>query len=320
MLVHDLLTDYAAIESGLDGPLRPARPPVSPSRATWTGGWRQRWWMLRRMIRLQREDRRDRQTPLPDRSGIPPQSQWAHWIWPADQTVALVRRCRQERASLGAVLLGAVCYALSECLPAAQARFKCQFPFDLRQSLEAVAPVTGSDMGCFVSAMNAHYEIAAGGSLWDLSRRAHRDLQEFERRGGPAFYYNLSGTAAARRFAHSASMRSAGNMRPTLLVTSYGVVDLQGSYGSLRPTACTLTFKSDVSGPSLIIEALVLDQRLNVGLVASGLEPEFWDRLATAVRRNLDAAARPQTAGPPATGAALAPASAPQRSSVAPPE
>jgi hypothetical protein len=83
-------------------------------------------------------------------------------------------------------------------------------------------------------------------------------------------------------------------VRVTLLATNYGVVDVSEAYGSLRLRACMLTFKHDVSGPSLIMEAMVVGQRLNIGLAGDSLAPAFWERLQIAIRRHLDAAAGAQ--------------------------
>jgi hypothetical protein len=56
-------------------------------------------------------------------------------------------------------------------------------------------------------------------------------------------------------------------------------------------------FKNAEVGPSILMEALVMGQRLNIGLVGDSLEPVFWERLQMAVRRRLDAAI---SAGEPA--------------------
>jgi hypothetical protein len=43
------------------------------------------------------------------------------------------------------------------------------------------------------------------------------------------------------------------------------------------------------------MEGLVMGQQANIGLVADGLDPAFWERLHVCVRRHLDAAASPVT-------------------------
>ncbi|MBV8728590.1 MAG: hypothetical protein JO336_02150 [Acidobacteriia bacterium] len=80
------------------------------------------------------------------------------------------------------------------------------------------------------------------------------------------------------------------NRHDTLLVTHYGVLDIKEEYGSLRPRECTLISNNAIAGPPLIIEGLILGQRLNIGFAADDLEPSFWDQLQGAVRGRLEAA------------------------------
>ena len=76
MLVDDLLTEYAKAEAHFEGLPRPALPFVTAPRAKPSGGWLGRLRLLRRFMRLQRQERRAHQTSLPEARGIPPQSQW----------------------------------------------------------------------------------------------------------------------------------------------------------------------------------------------------------------------------------------------------
>jgi hypothetical protein len=298
VLVHDVLTEYANAESrDTPAPYRPL-PMVSEARTTSSFGWGARLWMLRRYLRMQREERRSRQTRLPEAHDIPSQSQWMHWVFSPEDTVKLVRRCRKEQTSLNGMLMAAACCGLMECLAEKKGVFKCQFPFNLRDSLEGPAgPVTQNDLGNFVSIMNAFYEVTRSPVFWDLARRAQEDIDAFTRHGGPSFFFNLATLAASRLFApltrspraQSAMMGPAGK-RVTLLATNYGVLNMSNTYGSLRPRECTLVFKSDVVGPSLVLEALVMGQRLNIGLAADGLEPTFWEQLNVSIHRHLTAA------------------------------
>jgi hypothetical protein len=312
MLVDDLLAEYADAEAHRETASRPDLRAVTAPRATTPPGWRHRVWLVRRLMRLQREDRSARQTLLPSAPDIPPQSQWVHWIFSREDTLRLVRRCRKERASLSGAMLAAICSALMDCLPVSQGLFKCQFPFDLRETLEGSAgPITGQDLGCFVSVMNQYYDVSQSPVFWDLARRADHDIQMFVQHGGPGFYYNIV-SFLDWLFAVAGPVLSRPTpTRVTLLSTNYGVVNTRADYGSLRPRGSTLMFKNDVIGPSLVMEGLVMGQRLNIGLAADGLEPAFWERLQTAVRRHLDSASGSgdaQTAG------------APHRTSVAPQE
>ncbi len=295
MLVENLLTEYGHSELSEDGPSRPIAPPVSVPRAPRTGGWSDRLWLIRRFLRIQREERRARQTPLPAGRDVPAQSQWVRWVFTSEETVRLVRRCRRERTSFAGVMHAATCAGLMECLPVSEGVFKCQFPFDLRGILEGPeGPVTALDLGCFSSAMNEFYFVRRQPAFWELARHAQQSVDAFVRRGGPGFYYNLSAAEASRALKPLAPMLVAPrHQRPTLLATNYGVVNFAESYGQLRPRECAVGMKHDSVGPLLMMEALVMGQRLNVGFSGDGLEPVFWDRLKSAVRRHLDMAASP---------------------------
>jgi hypothetical protein len=192
-----------------------------------------------------------------------------------------------------------------ECLPAEQALFNWQLPFDIRALLEgSCGPVTDSDIGCFVTNMNGLWKVSRQSAFWDLARQAHQEIQMFSQNGGPSFGYNMSSGAYELNLALSRMFNWAPNkivplsQRITLLATNYGTLNIRDSYGSLRPRECTLIFKNEITGPSLVMEALVLGQRLNLGFAASQLEPLFWDKLQAAVRRQLDAAVQRMSVAP----------------------
>jgi hypothetical protein len=264
---------------------------VTAIRAT-PAGWSKRAWLLRRFLRINREERRQRQPNLPEAEHVAPQSQWVLWVLTPDETRALVRRSRNEDTSLGGALVAAVCSGLLDCLSLSDAVFKYQFPFDVRGALKlSDGVVTGEDIGSFASIMNAFLEVPGRSTFWDLARRAHEQIQAFVDHGGPAFYYNLARTAEhpliARAVPQLPSMR---NTRVTLYATNYGVANLAKTYGKLTPRSCTVTFPNSVVGPSLVIVTLVVGAELNVGFAANRLEPVLWERLQIAVRSHLQAA------------------------------
>jgi hypothetical protein len=298
MLVDDLLTEYAKAEAKVEAPPGPGLPVVTVTRAKPSGGFRGRLRLFRRFLQLKREEGRSPLTSLPEARDIPPQSQWVHWVFSREETLRLVRRCRKEQTSLSGALVAAACCGLWDCLPASEVLFKWQIPFNVRESLEGPAgPVTAHDLGCFVSNMNGLVRITDQPAYWDVARRANHELQTFMQQGGPSFGYNTASffyglsVALAQLFTGRVrKMKPATNQRETLLATHYGVLSIRDTYGSLRPRECTLMFKNEITGPSLIMEALVLGQRLNVGFAADDLDPRFWEQLHVAVRKHLDAA------------------------------
>jgi Condensation domain len=303
VIMDELLTEYSKVEANPDLPPSPALPAVSPSRAKPSGGWRRNVRLLRRFVQLQREERRSPVTLLPESRDIPSCSQWMHWVFSREETLRLVRRCRQERASLNGVLVAAACCGLRDCLPGPEVTFKWQLPFNVRESLEGPSgPITAQDLGCFIANMNGLVKISAPQPFWDVARRAHQDLQLFIEEGGPSFGYNVASflyglkVATNRLFRRPLPKTEPSPLRETLLASNYGVLSMRDVYGSLRPQECTLIFKNEMTGPSLVMEGLVLGQRLNIGFSANDLNPTLWDQLHVAVRRHLDAAVSASTA------------------------
>lgn len=294
-LADDLLTEYARAEAEPEASPRDPLPIVTAPGAR-SGGWMNQIRLVRRLIRVQQEERRTHPTPLPQASEAASQCQWAHWVFSREETLALIRQCRREQTSIGAALIAAVICGLMDCLSPAEGAFKCTFPFDVRPALKGSAgTVTTHDVGCFASLMNECYQVRPDPSIWDVARRAHQNHTTFIQQGGPAFNYNLAAAiaflmkaAAAHRLVTRPPSGSDGaSGRSTLLATYYGILHMHHSYGSLRPAACTLTLNNAVVGPQLILEALVMGQQLNIGLTADNLEPVFWEQLQNAVRRRL---------------------------------
>lgn len=306
MLMEDLLTEYARAEADEDMPPTLALPVVTAPRAKPTGGWRARLHLLRRYRQIKREERRTPLTALPEARDIPPQSQWVHWVFSREETLTLIRLCRKERASLSGALVAAACCGVKDCLHTAETLFKWQLPFNVRQSLTSSAgPVTAQDLGCFVSNMNGLLKITDEHTYWEVARAADRELQMFMEQGGPSFSYNTASFLYGLRLNACRllklpvpKMAPANNQRETLLATHYGVLNMRDAYGSLLPRECTLMFKNEITGPSLIMEALVLGQRLNIGFAADDLDPAFWEQLHVAVRARLDAAVAVRNGAP----------------------
>ena len=294
-LVDDLLNAYAKAEVNAEPQCCLSLPLFTVSRAKNPKRWRGWIPLIRRFLRIKREEKRFGVTSLPCAPDIPPQSQWVHWVISERDTLALIRQCRKEQTSLNSVLMAAVAFALRDCLRIPELSFKWQQPFDVRGALEGVnGPVTAQDLGCFMSKMDGFFHIRHSIGFWDSARQTHSDVQVFAASGGPAFVYNMAWVVhnvvlgMTRLLARPApELVVAGT---DLLASNYGVLSLRDSYGSLRPRECTLTLNHSLAGPQLVTEALVLGQRLNVGFAADKLEPAFWAQLQLAVRKHLDAA------------------------------
>ncbi|MEO8592229.1 MAG: hypothetical protein ABI759_02810 [Candidatus Solibacter sp.] len=298
-IAGDLLAEYAAVESGAEAAAAEPLPPVSVVRVRVPGSTRDRLRLVERFQGLRKTEALVPLMPLPTAQGVSPQSQWMHWVFSPKETLAIVRRCRKEKVSLGSALMAAVFCALMECLPAPRVSFKWQFPFDVRESLHGPAgPVTPHDLGCFMSNMNGLSAITRPYDVWEVARHAQGEIQLFSDLGGPAFSYRLASRLYTFRavlglfFRSFRRARTSSGPRETLLATNYGVLGMRDSYGSLRPRECTLLFKKEITGPSLVVESLVLAQRLNVGFFAGDLDSGFWERVHPAVHAQLTAIMR----------------------------
>jgi hypothetical protein len=293
-LVRDVLTEHANVQAAL--PPLPPLPVVSASRARFTTGWLGRLRLLRRFVRVQRLESRSQQTILPEAGDAGSRSsEWVHWVLSREETLTFVRRCRKEQvAPTGALVAGLFC-GLMDCLQVPTAAFKCVCPFDVRDLLEASDhPPTAGDLGSFVGTMRGFYNVASQPRFWDLARQVHQDIETFVEHGGPALSFNLTHLRLHPWSPQvEAAVMRAPKGRPTVLVTNYGIVDMGETYGSLRLRGLTLGIQGDdISGPQLLIEALVLGQRLNVGFICDGLDRTFWEQIQVAFRRHLDDALR----------------------------
>lgn len=198
--------------------------------------------------------------------------QWEVRVFSVENTIALVRRCRQEKTSLDRALFAAAAGALRAVLPASESRFKLRFPIDIRGQLDGPAgPVTKQDLGCFVSAFEEIYAVDFGTTFWPLARQVHRDVRAFIEAGGPSLLYDLA------RF-HRLRFSLKGLQRGTLHSSVLGVAPLEGRYGSLNLEECAQVYKNDRGGASINLVAITVQLRLNLTMHAGGLQEKFWER------------------------------------------
>lgn len=298
LLVDDLLSAYATLEERFDSPPPDILPAISPRRVNASAGWRNQLRLARRFLKLQRQEQRSPLTVPPPGRDVPVLSQWVHWVFTRQETLGITSRCRQEHVSFSAAMVAAVWCGLMDCLDVPEGLFKWHCPIDVRRFLED--PAGAGALGSLSTMMRGVYRVPKHPVFWDVARRAHQDLSSFIEWGGPAFGYNATAVATRSWFSRAEPMLLPSNdRRPTLLGTNYGVVNLRDVYGSLRPTACTLIFTGDhLTGPRLIMEALVLSRRLNIGFAADAVEPAFWKRLQEAVRYHLNTALQPNAPMP----------------------
>ena len=291
--IDDLFRYYEAAEQKESPAPVASLPFVSCPRARPTGSMLGRLGVLARSVRLRRAKSRRRWTRLPGPEGTPSRPQWDVRVFSVEETVALARRCRQEKTSLEGALFAAAVSALRVLLPPSEWRFQFLFPIDIRPQLEGpTGPVTAADMGCFVSAFEKIYAVHPRTPFWSLARELHRDVRAFIAAGGPSLVYNLV------RFA-KAPVHSEGQLRGTLHSSVIGVAPLEKSYGSLSLEECAQIYKNDRGGTSINIVAIILQLRLNLTVHAADLPEEFWRRFREGMVEQLRAsieASRPEPA------------------------
>lgn len=284
-ILHDLLTAYDNAERGGEPEALHPLPLVSPTPPSRSRSPLGRMRMIIEAVRLWHDVRTSPWDPLPNKRQPDPYSRWVHWMYSGEETVSLMRRARQQRVSVSDILFASIACAIVDCLPSKGARrLKCRFAIDLRPQLQGPrGPVAPEDIGCYVTALTKVYAIAERPSLWQLARKAHEDVANYVRTGRALLGYHSANMVRIPKY--DPRMK-----RATLFATDYGLTTLRERYGNLRPEACTLVFKNDLIGPSLIMESLILGGRLNVGFIGFDLDPEFWDQLQHAVRSQLDTA------------------------------
>lgn len=270
-IVEELLCYYEEAERmASSAPITPL-PFVSCPRARATGGLVGRFRVLGYLLRMRSATRRQSWTPLPPRDDASSKPQWDVHVFSVEETMALVRRYRKEKASLDGVLFAAVACALRALLPQSELRFRSVFPLDIRRGLGASTdPVTPRDLGCFVSGYEKISAVGPRSSFWSLAREAHRDIRSYMTAGGPAFVYNLIRLSKPR-----ASLE--GLKRRTLHSSVLGVAPLEKRYGNLNLEECAQVFKNDRVFASINLVAITVQLRLNLTMRAA-LDEDIWKR------------------------------------------
>jgi hypothetical protein len=290
--VDDLLRYYQEAEETGTASAVSSLPFVSCPRARSSGSLLSRFKVLARQARMRRAKVRKGWTALPETDVRPASPQWDVQVFPVEETVALVRRCRQEKASLEGALFAAAVSALTGSLAPAESRFTFFFPIDIRGELRGPqGAVSPADLGCFVSAFENMYTVRPEMPFWALARQFHDDVRAFLAAGGPALLYNVLRYARPRPTPH-------GHQRGTLNASVIGMAPLEKRYGSLAVEECAQIYKHDIRGTALNLVAIVVQLRLNLTVHAPGLREDVWrgfrDGIAAQLRR---AMAEPRPGG-----------------------
>lgn len=298
--VDDLWRYYEAAEQGGDTTPVVSLPFVSCPRARPTGSLLGRLGVLARQVRMRRARSRKRWTSLPRLDRAPARPQWDVRVFSVQETMALVRRCRQENTSLDGALFAAAVSALKASLPQSESRFKLRFPIDIRAQLEGPAgPVTPADLGCFVTVFDNIYSVGTETAFWPMARQVHQDVRSFIAAGGPSLLYNLARFVRPRT---SPQRRHRGTVHSSVI----GVAPLERRYGRLTLEECAQVYKNDLGGASINLVAIILQLRLNLTMHASDLEEELWRRFRDEIVAQLRSAIDDRRPEPAAVAEAAA--------------
>ena len=279
-LTDDLLRYYAEAEQGVAPHVSPVpvitAPQASPAGTMWT-----RLVQSAVLFRRRRQNRRADWVRLPHAASASPHLLWAHFVFTEQDTAALARHCRREKTTLYGALFAAAARGLLAALRQPRALFKCRFPIDIRRMLTSAAgPVTDHHLGNFISGYEAFYDVDDRSAFWTLAHRARRDMDRFTSAGGPSIVYNFI------RFIRLPYVPPT-QRRGTILVNSYGVVDLRDRYGSVDVEELSVVFNNLAAGPSLLIQGFVVRKRLNVSLSMVDVPEDFWTQVRAAVEDEL---------------------------------
>ncbi len=290
LLVTDLLAYYAAVKRA-GGPLEvPSLPMVTEVRAARMGTFRNRLGLLANRIRYELAFRRGfldlpRADPL---SHLP----FCHrWSFSAGDSMALVRRCRQQDTSIFGALLAASLLGLKASSPPSSIRVAWQCPVDISDQLgEASARPTADGLGVYGVLFQELYTVDESSSFWALARRARRDMKAFLARGGGLFLYRLINRVFRRRLRSQKARPESRYKRATLQVSYLGFLGGSKAGEELRILDWLLAVNSTRVGPSIMVGAYMLGNQLHFFVFGFDLDRDFWDGYLHHMRRRLQQA------------------------------
>lgn len=204
---------------------------------------------------------------------------WCRTMLSAEDTMALVKRCRQEQTSMYGVLFAAALSSLASVMEGEDLCFACRCPINMKSPRHG--GVSNEHLGCFVSGFDKVYTIKKPMSFWNLARYGRQDVQRFIAKQGPALALKLL------KFHKISASRIP--KRDTLSIDNIGVADVRGEYGGLSLEAISTIVKNRYLGTSFMVIACTVKGKLNINLgavdVAENLHQSFKERFFSALNR-----------------------------------
>jgi hypothetical protein len=193
---------------------------------------------------------------------------WNLTVLSVEDTMALLRRCREKETTLFGGLFAAALSSLATAMEGKTFRFACRCPVNVRRT--SGYEISNEHLGCFVSGLDKVYKIRKPFSFWDLARRGRQDVQRFVAKQGPALTLKLSGY---QKLLHPSRIR-----RDTLSIDNIGVADVKGDYGDLSLEACSFVVRNKNVGVPLMVIFITVQGRLNITIGAANVTASFRQR------------------------------------------
>lgn len=262
---HDMLSFYEILINGEEIPADRLKPlsVIMSSELPVTTSLFTRTLITIQMCARQILKKRGAWTSLPGSEESP---FWCRMVLSKDKTNTLRQRCRVEQTTVGAALFAAAVSSLAKSIGTPESLFRCGFAIDLREM--SPQPIGSEHMGCFVSLFENVYRIKPSDSFWDVARCARGAISRFLDRQGPALTTHLM--KLIKVATHFAPPK-----RGTLGFSNFGVAALNKRYGSLIPSEFGFIGRNRQVGPSLNMQAVTVNGRLNMTHGATGISEGF---------------------------------------------
>ena len=200
------------------------------------------------------------------------------WVLSAEETSALVARCRRERTTMLGALGAATLAALAGEYGWAGKKVACQVPFGIRAMLEP--PVHPEVFGVFIAGVRFLASQTESTDFWEQARQFRGQFeQSLERHRRLELLRMLSWIKIRPK-----KMR--GRIA-TVALNNFGKIARIEANGGPRLTEISTFGKQHVSGAPLLVQAITVSNRFNMTLRAERLSRETVRRLGSAMHDTL---------------------------------
>ena len=202
------------------------------------------------------------------------------WRLNAEDTAALVKRCRDERTTVFAALGAAVVAALSRQFGWNGRRSVCQVPINARPLMQP--PVGPEVMGAYISGSRFFVKPSRSNNFWERARKFHRQFNWSIRHLKRFDLHHLLSSLPAR-----VRPKKLGKRTAAFALNNYGRMPSIVEQNGPRLIEYSAFGKQHISGTPLTILAVTLGDELNVTVRAERLSDATVSQLCDAMQREL---------------------------------